>query len=284
MNISIAPLLPSAKNSKHIRAIQPFLADSVRKGFTLIELLVVIAIIAILAAMLLPALSKAKQKAQGIKCVSNNKQFVLAWTLYADDASDIMVPNALGAGALNPQINWVAGNMQTSTDATNELLISQALLFPYSKSVALYKCPGNQKNMLRGLSINNHMGWRNSANPGVFQASYNNFQNFQKKGNITRASQFFVTLDEDDSTINDASFRIDGVPAGSVSPLSGFTLRDWPAVYHGGSGGFGFADGHAELHHWQTLKVPPGGYNANTGSPLSGADAQWIFDHTSEPQ
>src|ERR1700744_3089095 len=107
-------------------------------AFSLIELLVVIAIIAIMAAMLLPALSRAKQKAQGIQCMSNSKQFALAWTLYADDNGSVLVLNQ-GGSSTSPA--WVLGDMTIATDRTNLALIQNGLLFPYTKSVALYKCP-----------------------------------------------------------------------------------------------------------------------------------------------
>ena len=141
MIILMTPSPPSYDSSKYASPSRTLLIQFTRKAFTLIELLVVIAIIAILAAMLLPALSKAKLKAQAVQCMSNNKQFVLAWFMYADDASDVLVLNPLGAGALNPQLAWVAGDMRNTPDQTNQSLIKQALLFPYTKTLGLSKCP-----------------------------------------------------------------------------------------------------------------------------------------------
>src|SRR5246500_3076810 len=148
----------------------------VREGFTLIELLVVIAIIAILAAMLLPALAKAKQKAQGIQCLNNSRQFALAWLLYAGDANDILVANPSSPGTNPPA--WLWGNMQNYPDRANLLLIQNGLMFPFVKTVNIYKCPGNQTDEARGISMNSHMG-----RPISTSTSY---KYFYKQSDITR--------------------------------------------------------------------------------------------------
>lgn len=229
------------------------------KAFTLIELLVVIAIIAILAAMLLPALSRAKLKAQGIQCVNNSRQFVLAWMMYANDSQDRLVPNP-GTGSTVANA-WAAGNMQIATDQTNSKLISDALLYPYTKSIGLYKCPGNQKNMLRGISMNLYM----DGTPNPQFTGPPGFKVFGKLSTITHATQLYVMIDEDDTTINDAQFRVAGSADQINNLTSSLTARDWPATYHGLSAGISFADGHAEMHHWKYgLSKPPAGYKSGS--------------------
>ena len=260
--------------------MKPIAEEKKRTAFTLIELLVVIAIIAILAAMLLPALGKAKLKAEGIRCVSNSRQFMIAWMLYCDDNSEKLVLN--GGGAVN--LAWAAGNMGFPADAANPVYIEKGLLFPYTKSIELYKCAGNKKkNMLRGVSMNAVMGFcdgsGNYSKPGWANADW---QYYRKLTNVRRPTDYFVVIDEDDNSINDALFRVD-----YFATTSAFRINDIPAVYHGGSSGIGFADGHSEMHKWKTLKTPvPGWSDANTGAPNWGAknpaDAQWLLEHTGE--
>jgi prepilin-type N-terminal cleavage/methylation domain-containing protein len=222
----------------------------IREGFTLIELLVVIAIIAILAAMLLPALAKAKKKAQGIQCLSNSRQFGLAWLMYAGDYTDILVPNPSSPGTNTPA--WLWGNMQNYPDRTNLMLIQNGLMYPFVKTVNVYKCPGNQTDEARGISMNDHMG-----RPINTSTSY---KYFYKQSDVPKPTDLFVCIDEDQNSINDGMFLVDD------QAMTGFNaiINDWPATYHSQCSGISFADGHAEMHKWRYLGSAPPGYGNTT--------------------
>jgi prepilin-type N-terminal cleavage/methylation domain-containing protein len=243
------------------------------KGFTLIELLVVIAILGILASMLLPTLANGKRKAQGIQCMNNSKQFVYAWTLYADDNKGALVLNygsPGGPGSTSPKTSWAAGDMSISSERTNASLIKASLLFPYTKVLGIYKCPGNRTEMIRGISMNSHMGG---------PADADNFVTFTKLQAITRPATYFVTADEDENHINDAFFRIIG-PKENTGKIP--ELHDYPATYHAMASGLSFADAHADLHRWKQLPRCPGNYTGAYDLTPYPTDAAWIFQHTSD--
>lgn len=222
------------------------LASCLEMGFTLIELLVVIAIIAILAAMLLPALNRAKQKATGVSCLTNNKQLITAWLMYSDDHGGTLVANRQKgeiANAANPD-SWVYGVMGYGSgdiDSTNELWLTTSLLAPYSnRSRGIYKCPadpsyiiigGVQYPRVRSMSMNHQLG-----NP-------NKILKLSEIINPTPTMNF-VFLDEHPDSINDGYFKTDS----AVNRASKWT--DLPGSMHGGACGFSFADGHSEIHKW----------------------------------
>jgi prepilin-type N-terminal cleavage/methylation domain-containing protein/prepilin-type processing-associated H-X9-DG protein len=278
-------------------------ARDINAGFTLIELLVVIAIIAILAAMLLPALAKAKQKAQGVACLNNNKQLALAWTMYADDNNE-NVPSTAAADPDGRRV-WISGNMEPLNNSTTQMdpsdpsnwnintdLINNAL-WNLLQNPAVYRCPADT----RSCTVNTiqykgaYPPVRSMSMSQVFQSpdtwvnvNGGQFKLYKKITAIIRPSNTFVFIEEAPDSINDDGFAVE---CDSTLKAGGEQIVDFPAVYHGGkSTTMAFSDGHAEIHTWlgsTILNCPPSHWNDGAPTPAgnSASDIDWLVQNTS---
>jgi len=281
-----------------------------RAGFTLIELLVVIAIIAILAAMLLPALAKAKCRALGISCMSNHKQLTLAWRMYVEDNND-RFPFAKTSTGINA---WVGGWLDYSGSPDNwnvDTDIKRSLLWPYTgKSPGIFKCPSDKSTVsvlgrvmprVRTMSMNVYVGGRGNADgTAIDSLGYSGTSTGVRSGecyiyrkfadmNNPGPTKTWVFLDEREDSINDGMFvtAMEGAPTtpnGSPSP-GAYGFIDVPASYHCGAGGFSFADGHSELRRWLDPRTKPPVAKgviidyAFKASP-NNVDVAWLQDNT----
>jgi prepilin-type N-terminal cleavage/methylation domain-containing protein/prepilin-type processing-associated H-X9-DG protein len=273
------------------------------KGFTLFELLVVVAIIGILSAILLPALARTKARAQGAFCLSNTKQLIVAWTIYADDhsgrlaynlganASGIAVqlgsPPAMSANWANNVLNW-----ELSPDNTNAAALVDSGIGPYLSKVAnVYRCPSDNvlssiqqeaswNARVRSYSMNAMVG-----DAGAFSQAGTNVNNpgyvqFFKYTGIPRPSDIFVFLDEHPDSITDGYF---------VNKVYRSEWRRLPASYHNGAACFSFADGHAEIHAWRYAATKPPSRPYAAALPIQipkdqSADFDWVVSRMSVEQ
>lgn len=263
-----------------------------RAAFTLIELLVVIAIIAILASMLLPALTRAKQKSQGIYCMNNTKQMALGWYMYAGDNNDRLVYNRDGGDVGKSAGNeaWVGGwlDFTASPDNTNIALLINHDRYPYGaylgqyiKSPSAFKDPADKSTVriagqnlarVRSISMNGFVGEKSRAwtDPSKYSL-------YTKLSAVKSPALTFVFLDEREDSINDGWF--------ATNPDVRYNIIDYPASYHGQAGGFSFADGHSEIHKWRdprTMPVLRAGQLLPLNARLSGnVDVDWMQQRAS---
>jgi len=264
-----------------------------QSAFTLIELLVVIAIIAVLAAMLLPALSRAKVKAQGIYCVNNLKQLQLSAIMYADDNQDRFPENP--GQAVGPPA-WVHGQMtwdtsfQANVQNTNTALMTSGEIGPnVGQNARAFKCPadiipGARGPRVRSYSMNGFVGdVANIANN--IKGAVPGWKRFLKTSDAAKMGtvNLWVLLDECPDSINDGFFSV------RMQPDTTAKWTDVPASTHNGAGGFSFADGHAEIKKWlDGNSLAPVKHQPGMGCPdnekYSPDDIAWMQQRTSIAQ
>jgi prepilin-type N-terminal cleavage/methylation domain-containing protein/prepilin-type processing-associated H-X9-DG protein len=229
-------------------------------GFTLLELLVVIAIIAILAALLLPALSKAKLKGQGVACTGNLKQLQICWQLYTDDNADSLPGNtALNPGDLSNRgswtadpVSWLQGNAWTDTTPTN---LQRGVLYRYNQSLGIYRCPADRSTVLdqgiiprnRSVSVSMYMNFRTGRDDPGYELCWHRLGQIQRPG----TSQAAVFIEEHEKSIQQSAFGINAPDSLTLFNSSLWTWISFPATRHNNAGTLSFADGHVETWRWR---------------------------------
>ncbi len=275
---------PTPKKARSVRV-----GPTHGSGFTLIELLVVIAIIAILAAMLLPALSRAKAKTLITRCMNNNRQMMLGWNMYASDYNELLLASLKDNSAIcRGRELWVAGNFdsdsaQAMTDPT--INIDKSPLMPYiGKNREIWKCPadpvrvlvaGGQK--LQRVRCNSMSQVFDFGSWLVGEPSGGQYLCYRLLSNIKRPSDTWVLGEEHPDSINDAAMAVQmSGNQGDPSPR----IIDYPASFHAGAGEFALADGHCVVRRWlgNTIKPPVTGNKLPLGNNTPTPDAGTVKD------
>jgi prepilin-type N-terminal cleavage/methylation domain-containing protein/prepilin-type processing-associated H-X9-DG protein len=275
------------------------------RGFTLIELLVVIAIIAILAALLLPSLARAKLKAQAVQCMNDSRQLSFASRMYTEDNADVLLFAAGHNYPYDPAVPvWCSGTLDfNGGNASNwdpSVDIMKSPMWPYcGNNVAIWKCPadrsyvvvgGVQKPRVRSMCMNIYLGGfaggLSSVLPMNNDIVYLKYSQLSKPG----PDRIFMLIDEREDANSWANFYVDMAGYSPYNP-NAYMLYDFPASYHGNAGGVSFCDGHSEIHRWRDKRTMPpvvpqvSIWNGqNGGSSPGNVDVAWMQDHATRPK
>jgi prepilin-type N-terminal cleavage/methylation domain-containing protein/prepilin-type processing-associated H-X9-DG protein len=262
-------------------------------GFTLIELLTVVGIIALLAGLLVPAILLGREKSRTARCLSNHRQMAIAWTVYAGDHDDRLVPNPDSTLEEGQGYGWVVGHLRMGPLAAGTEVMGDprvSLLAPYIKNVKVYKCPGDESEFVRSVAMNCRMNpTRYDGDPAWVGGLGTNYVNFRRLSDIQRSSEMLVIMDERSDSINDSYFAIDmsntGTPSGQGTPRP-YMIIDFPGDYHGGGMAASFADGHVRVHRWKdhVRRTPLGQAQARVSAGPSDQDVKWLQDHSTYPR
>jgi prepilin-type N-terminal cleavage/methylation domain-containing protein len=278
-------------------------------AFTLIELLVVIAIIAILAAMLLPSLTRAKTKAQGIQCMNNHRQLALAWRQYSDDNRDLLLyaSSDLSMDSITRPGVWMTGvldfdpNNPSNWDPAVDIYKSP--MWPYcGRSQGLFKCPsdtsyvivdGVPKPRVRTMDMNMYFGGFYGSSGGYFDDKTWRMYLKYSHLSVPGPDRIWVFLDTREDVINSGCFLVSmkGYPTATTPANPGsYEFYELPGAYHGNACGLSFADNHSELRKWRDPRTTPPlirqGLTFNGYTPMSSPrnpDVAWLQDHATRP-
>ena len=255
-------------------------------GVTLIELLVVVAIIAIVAALLLPALAGARVRSQRVSCLNNLRQLQLAWAMYPDDNHDTVSPN-VQVTRFYLDFSWVQSFLDydgTNPQNTNtDLLLNgqYAAFAPYVKSARTYKCPSDRSTV--SIMADLHPRVRSYAMNWTIGATVRDWKSVLKLSDISvpQPSELFVLLDEHPDSLSDVHYHM------TTTTGINANLVNYPSSLHGGGGVLSFADGHVEWHKWVDERTRPPvigvrfiGVDYMPGNP----DIDWLQEHYSRPR